>query len=66
MGKRPFFSRITGALRAIDLYGHPINLTYKGETTYKSLVGAFFTIITRIGILTFFVLEIINVINKDS
>ena len=59
MGKRRFASLIARGLRAIDVYGHPINLTYKGETSYKS-------ILTRLLILAILVQQFTKVIYKDS
>ena len=30
-----------------DIYGHPIGINYKGSGTYKTLLGAFVTLITK-------------------
>ncbi len=53
-------------VRSIDSYGHPINLTYNGDSTYKSMLGGFFTILARLGILAFLIIEILNVADKKS
>ena len=44
------------------MYGHPINLTYKNDKTYKSILGGIFTIISITGILSFLAIELNNVI----
>ena len=61
-----FATSVANKLRNIDAYGHPINLTYKNDTTYKSLLGGAATILTRIGIFAFFLVELMNVINKKD
>lgn len=53
-------------IRRFDSYGHPINLTYEGETTYKSILGGLFTLLTRIAILAFLISELISVAEKKS
>ena len=53
-------------VRRVDSYGHPINLTYRGETTYKSYFGGVVTIITRIAILAFLISELINVMHVKN
>ncbi len=61
-----FISTLTNKIRNIDAYGHPINFTYKKDTTYKSLLGGFATIITRFAIFAYFIVELMNVINKKD
>lgn len=53
-------------MRSFDSYGHPINLTYNGDSTFKSTVGGFFTILARIAIFGYLVSELLNVIDKKS
>ena len=31
-------------LRSVDIFGHPINLQYKGSASYQSLLGAVLTL----------------------
>jgi hypothetical protein len=45
---------ISKYITKFDIYGHPINLTYKGESTYKTLPGGLCTIFARITIMAFF------------
>ena len=35
-------------LVSFDVFGEPVGLNYKGERTYKTAVGAFFTICLKI------------------
>jgi hypothetical protein len=37
-----------------DIYGHPINLSYKGESTFKTFPGGLCTIIAKLMVLAFF------------
>ena len=52
--------------RSLDKYGHPIALTYKGDASYKTLIGGLLTIATRIGVIAFLMIEIMSVISKTS
>ncbi len=65
MKKNPIY-RIFSMVRALDSYGHPINLTYNGDTTYKSTLGGFMTILARIAIIGYLISELLNVIDKKS
>ena len=40
-------------LKSIDVYGHPINVLYKGGTTHNTLLGSMFTLITTVTVLLF-------------
>lgn len=59
-------SKLFSIVRSLDSYGHPINLTYNGDSTYKSTIGGLFTIFARIAILGYFVSELLNVVDKKS
>lgn len=39
--------KILGLIRGIDAFGHPINLTYKKDPTFKSVLGGLFTLLAR-------------------
>ena len=49
-------------LVSFDAFGEPITLNYKGSSTYKTGVGAFFTIGIRVFILTYGLLQLIGVL----
>jgi hypothetical protein len=55
---------ISKYITKLDIYGHPINLTYKGESTYKTLLGGIFTILAQFLIISFFLYELMSVINN--
>ena len=59
-------NKLLRIIRSIDSYGHPISLTYKNESTFKSLLGGVFTILTRLCVFAFLLSEILDVINKKS
>ena len=42
--------------KSLDIYGHRIGVQYRGETVYKTYLGAFFSIIS-------FVIIVINAAN---
>ena len=50
----------------MDIYGHPINLTYKEHDTYRSFVGGVFTIISRLIVCIYLILELKSVVEKKS
>ncbi len=60
------FQKLYGIIRNFDSYGHPINLTYEGETTYKSFIGGLLTILTRVAILSYLISELLQVLDKKS
>ena len=41
-----------------DMFGHPIGLTLKGDDTYNTLIGGFFSIVINIMILIYMVLNL--------
>ena len=56
--------KITKYLRSLDAYGHQINLTYKNDSTFKTLFGGIITIATRAFIFFYFIMEFENVIQR--
>jgi len=52
-------------IKSMDMYGHPIILTYKNSSTFKSFIGGILTILTRLAILVYFVAQIVSVIQKQ-
>ena len=40
-------------LVSLDAFGEPVTLNYRGESTFKTAVGAFFTISLRVFILSY-------------
>jgi hypothetical protein len=44
------------------MYGHPINLAFKGETTHKTLLGGVFTILANVIIVSFFIYQVLSVL----
>jgi hypothetical protein len=63
--KRKSTSKLLKFIKSIDIYGHPISLTYKSETTYKSIIGGFSTILSRAAILGYLASYLVNVYNND-
>ena len=40
------FSRFTSFVRKNDIFGHPITLKYKGDSSYQTFLGGFFTLVS--------------------
>ena len=53
-------------LRSIDIYGHPIGVLYKGNTSYNSSLGSLFTLITTVIILAFSVANLAETISHTN
>jgi len=43
--------------KSMDMYGEKVHLLYKGNASYKTSVGAFFTLLVRMIIISFLVYE---------
>ena len=37
---------ISKALKSVDMYGHPINVNYRGENSYKTSYGGLLSLLT--------------------
>ena len=48
-------------LISLDVFGEPVTLNYRGESTFKTSIGAFFTIILRTFIFSYGLLMLIEV-----
>ena len=52
-------------LKKLDLYGHPVGLSYDGDDKFKSPVGGLAGLITLIIIVGYLAFCVINIINKS-
>ena len=53
-------------IRNLDNFGTKFNLSYKGETTYKTLGGGMVTVCFRVLILTYFCIRMADLLSyKD-
>ena len=48
--------RFGDSISKLDIFGHQVGVTYKGDRFYKTNIGAAFTIIMTIGTLIYAVL----------
>ena len=39
---------IKGVIKSVDIYGHPINLTYKNRAEFQSVFGGILTLLFRV------------------
>ena len=49
--------------RSLDIYGHPIGVKYKGDTSYKTLLGSLFSLCTTSILLFFAVARMIEMVD---
>ena len=43
-------------VRSLDMYGHPVTLTFKKDSTYKSVLGGTVSILSFIGVVIYFLI----------
>lgn len=53
-------------LRIFDIYGKPINLTYKGSLTYKTALGGCLSILLTILIFAIFIMKLTYIRDNES
>ena len=54
--------KVKSLIVKLDGFGHPIQLTYDNETSYKSLYGGIATMIYALAIIIYLFFEIKNVV----
>ena len=52
-----FFTKVGNVVRGTDLFGVPVQLTYKGRTTFNTICGGCLSILLVIGLVVYFALE---------
>ena len=50
----------------IDIFGHPISLTFKGNHSYKTTFGAFVTVIVGFGIMAYSLSRLQHLITRQD
>ncbi len=55
-------SKFSKCIRSLDQFGDPITFTYNGSANYKSTLGGFITILSRLGVLCFFLIQVVKII----
>lgn len=53
-------------ITSFDVFSEPVSLNYKGETSYKTVVGAFFSISIKIFLIIYATQQMLALINYDS
>eukprot|EP00347_Sterkiella_histriomuscorum_P018344 403345864 len=66
MNKIHRFKSIQRWVKKQDNFGHPITLSYKDSSTFKSVFGGIVTLLTRIGLLVYFTTAVVNVLNRSK
>jgi len=49
-----------------DIFGEPVTLSYRGDSSFKTRIGAFLSIIYMIVMMTYAVSELTYVINQNN
>eukprot|EP00347_Sterkiella_histriomuscorum_P004095 403361770 len=57
---------ISRNLKNQDAFGHPITLSYKDSSTYKSLFGGIVTLFSRIALFAYFLVQVIAVFKREN
>ena len=59
--------RITKAIRNVDIYGKPVQLSYKGKEKYKTSLGGFFSILILLLLLSIFLYKLqLMILRKNT
>ena len=58
--------KLVSKFKEIDLYGHSVSLTYKGEQNYKTIPGAIMSLIVILTILAFSTYKSIVFVTKQD
>lgn len=53
------------ALKSLDIYGYPITLTYKNQSSYKTILGGILSLITGCLVIIFAGYELAKLIRRD-
>ena len=59
-------NRLARYLEYIDYHGHPISLSYKNRTTYQTTFGGVITLLSRLGILAYFLVLVNLIVNRQK
>ena len=57
---------LLGRVRSFDIFGEPVGLNYKGDSNFKTLLGAFFSILLQSFILFFTLGEFLDLIDHNN
>jgi len=52
--------------RSLDIYGHPVGVTYKGKDTYQTKLGALFSFFTYILVIFYAAEKMLLLIGKSQ
>ena len=58
--------KVNRIIKDMDIVGVPVSLTYKNDTHFKSLPGGIMTIVIRLGIIAYFVQQLILLFSNNS
>ncbi len=62
----PVHKKISSFFKSFDYHGAPISFTYKDKVKHKTAFGGFITIASRLSIIVYLMIQMHNVIKKDS
>ena len=57
---------VLGLLQKLDKFGHPIGVTYRGETELKTSLGGFVTLLTYVLVTLYTVEKVTELFDKSN
>ena len=53
-------------VKSFDAFGEPVTLNYNGDSVYRTMIGALFSILIKSFLLIYSVQQLIQLINYDE
>jgi hypothetical protein len=57
--------RFRNFIKGIDSFGAPVSLTYKRESNIKSVFGGVISIVVRLAVIGYFIVQLQSVLNQN-
>ena len=57
---------LVGKFKSIDIYGHQIGVHYRGDGSYRTSLGSFFTLITVALVLSYTTIKVTDMVERTS
>src|SRR4051794_12589011 len=58
--------RVRKSIKALDIYGYELNLTYKNSQRFKTTLGGLFTLMSRVLLFIYFGFLIRDIVKKKA
>ena len=57
---------VLGMLQSLDKFGHPIGVTYRGDTEFKTRLGGFITLLTYVLVILYTTEKVTEFFDKSN